>query len=53
MYAGGACIIGCWYETELLCGAACAVAPFPIMYLLKILFARNMIEVGTHRPWMI
>jgi hypothetical protein len=47
------CVLGCYYEIELIAGAVCSIAPWPLVYLLKLLFARNMIETGTERPWKI
>ena len=49
----GLCVWGCNHEVELIAGATCAVIPWPILNLVKYLFAKNMLEFGSTRPWKI
>ena len=51
--ASGLCTWGCNKEVPMFMGAAIVIVTWPFIYAIKFLFARNMVEYGTARPWKI
>lgn len=47
----GVCVWGCIYEGQILAGFVCASLPWPLVYLVKYLWARNSIEYGASHEW--
>ncbi|OMJ70206.1 hypothetical protein SteCoe_31875 [Stentor coeruleus] len=41
------CKFGCSYEGEIFAGIICAISPWPVYYICKYLFARNMVEYAA------
>jgi hypothetical protein len=41
------CTWGCYYEAEIFAGVMCGIFPWPVYYICKYLFARNMVEYAA------
>ena len=47
----GLCVWGCNKEAQILAGIVCACLPWPVHYLTKYLFSRNMVEYTASQAW--
>jgi hypothetical protein len=45
------CVWGCVQEGQILAGIFCACMPWPLVYLVKYLLARNSIEYNSPYQW--
>jgi len=46
------CVWGCIREGQIIAGFVCASFPWPFVYLVKYLIARNSIEYGATKQWV-
>ena len=47
----GACYWGCSHEAQMIAGTLCAWLPWPLVYLTKYLFAKNVVDFGATNAW--
>ena len=47
----GKCYWGCNHEAQMIAGAVCAWIPWPVVYLVKYLCAKNVVDFGSTNAW--
>lgn len=50
-YSQGNCIWGCRGENQMFAGVMCAILPWPIVYIVKVLFSRKMVHERMPVEW--
>ena len=50
-YSHGNCTWGCRGENQMFAGVMCAILPWPIVYIIKVLFSRKMVHERMPVAW--